>query len=155
MQLPNSDELNTGYLARLFDNTSECYKLFWFKAIVMKIKEGKTVLSYEELVDRMIVDAWYMVTEYHLNLGPRDTLENLIILIKEKNPGLKSSEKETVILDYLATTNDKEIVTKKKTLTYNVPYRLQAPFLKNVKGKTWDVPKADLVYQINQGNKLI
>ena len=155
MQLPYSDELNTGYLARLFDNTSECYKLFWFKAIVMKIKEGKTVLSYEELVDRMIVDAWYMVTEYHLNLGPRDTLENLIILIKEKNPGLKSSEKETVILDYLATTNDKEIVTKKKTLTYNVPYRLQAPFLKNVKGKTWDVPKADLVYQINQENKLI
>ena len=34
MQLPCSEELNIEYLGRLFDNTSECYKFFWFKAIV-------------------------------------------------------------------------------------------------------------------------
>ena len=85
MKLPYSDELNTGYLARLFDNTSECYKLFWFKAIVTAVGNGKLVLTYEELIDKMIADAWYMVTEYHLNLGPKDTLEAVIELIKEKN----------------------------------------------------------------------
>ncbi len=26
MQLPYSEELNIGYLSRLFDNTSNCYK---------------------------------------------------------------------------------------------------------------------------------
>jgi len=26
----------------------------------------------EELIDDMIANAWYMVTEYHLNLGPRN-----------------------------------------------------------------------------------
>ena len=29
----------------------------------------------------MIVNAWYMVTEYHLNLGPRDTLEKVVMYI--------------------------------------------------------------------------
>ena len=37
MQLPYSEELNIEYLGRLFDNTSECYKFFWFKAIVRKV----------------------------------------------------------------------------------------------------------------------
>ena len=57
MQLPYSEELNTGYLARLFDNTSECYKLFWFKSIISKVHEGKTELFYGELIDKMIADA--------------------------------------------------------------------------------------------------
>ena len=83
MQLPYSDELEVPYLSRLFDNTSECYKFFWFQAIITKISEGKKEISYEELVDEMIADAWYMVTEYHLNLGPRDTLESLVHYVQE------------------------------------------------------------------------
>lgn len=78
MQLPYSEELNIENFSRLFDNTSECYKFFWFKAIVGKVVEGKQEITYEELADEMIAEAWYMVTEYHLNLGPRDTLENLV-----------------------------------------------------------------------------
>ncbi len=96
-----------GHIARLFDNTSECYKLFWFKSIISKVHEGKTELFYSELIDKMIADAWYMVTEYHLNLGQKDTLESVILLMKEKNSSLKSSEKEEVILDYLSKTTDK------------------------------------------------
>ena len=156
MQLPYSEELNTGYLARLFDKKSECYKLFWFKAIVEKIKEGETVLSFETLVDHMIVEAWYMVTEYHLNLGPKDGLEEIIILIKEKHPELKASEKKIVLLDYLSCSKEKDILSKKKRLTYNVPYRLQAPFLTNIKGKAaWEVPVTELVQRINQQEHLI
>ena len=100
MQLPYSEELNIEYLGRLFDNTSECYKFFWFQAIVTKLTEGKYELTYEELVDEMIADAWYMVTEYHLNLGPKDTLENLVELIRVKNPELKSCEKKSAIIDF-------------------------------------------------------
>ena len=155
MLLPYSDNLNTGYLARLFDNTSECYKLFWFKAIVTAVGNGKKVLTYEELIDKMIADAWYMVTEYHLNLGPKDTLQSAIELMNAKNPELKSSEKETVIIDYLANSTDKDINSKKRTLTYNVPYRLQAPFLSDLKGTSWNVPAADLASRINQGESLI
>lgn len=155
MKLPSSEALNTGYLARLFDNTSECYKLFWFKAIVTAVGNGKKVLTYEELIDKMIADAWYMVTEYHLNLGPKDTLQAAIGLMNVKNPELKSSEKETVIIDYLSESKDREINSKKRTLTYNVPYRLQAPFLADIKGKAWDIPASDLASRINQGESLI
>lgn len=101
MQLPYSEELNIECLGRLFDKRSECYKFFWFKAIVGKVLDGRLELSYEELVDEMIADAWYMVTEYHLNLGPKDSLESLVHLIKEKYPQLKSSEKKSVLLGYL------------------------------------------------------
>ena len=75
MQLPKSDQLNIASLSRLFDNKSECYKLFWFQAILGFVCDGKQEIRFEELIDEMIADAWYMVTEYHLNLGPRDTLE--------------------------------------------------------------------------------
>lgn len=155
MQLPYSEELNIEYLGRLFDNTSECYKFFWFKAIVTKVIEGKLELTYEELVDEMIADAWYMVTEYHLNLGPKDTLENLVHLIKQKYPELKSCEKKPVILGLLRNTDDREIISKKRTLTYNVPYRLQAPFMENLKGKEWNTAESNLITKINKEERLI
>lgn len=155
MQLPYSEELNIEYLSRLFANTSECYKFFWFKAIVSKVADGKLELSYEELVDEMIADAWYMVTEYHLNLGPKDTLESLVHFIKQKYPELKSCEKKAAIIDFLKNTEDKEIISKKRKLTYNVPYRLQAPFIKNLRDKDWNVSKSNLIAKINQERRLI
>lgn len=155
MQLPYSEELNIEYLGRLFDNTSECYKFFWFKAIVSKVTEGKQELSYEELVNEMITDAWYMVTEYHLNLGPKDTLEGVVNLIKEKYPDLKSCEKKSVILDLLRTTENRDIISKKRTLTYNVPYRLQSPFMSSMKGDAWKASESNLIEKINQEQRLM
>ena len=78
MQLPRSESLNIASLSRLFDNKSECYKLFWFQAILAHVCRGQELISFEQLIDEMIADAWYMVTEYHLNLGPRDTLEKAV-----------------------------------------------------------------------------
>ncbi|MCR4616654.1 MAG: HNH endonuclease [Lachnospiraceae bacterium] len=155
MQLPYSEELNIEYLGRLFDNTSECYKFFWFKAIVSKVIEGCNVITYEELVDEMIADAWYMVTEYHLNLGPKDTLENVVDLIKSKYPEIKSCEKKNAILEFLRNTTDKDIIEKKRTLTRNVPYRLQAPFFDKLKGDAWKTGENDLIARINQEKRLM
>ncbi len=155
LNLPYSDELNIGYLGRLFDNTSECYKFFWFKAILGKVAAGERELSFEELIDEMIADAWYMVTEYHLNLGPKDNLEMTVNTIKEKNPSFASSMKKSDLLAYLKGTKDRDVLKKKRNLIQNVPYRLQAPFLQNIKGKEWDVPKKDLAEKINEVNMLL
>ena len=75
LTVPESEGLRIEYFGHLFDNTSECYKMFWFQVIVEKILAGKSSASYEEITDEMVTDAWYMVAEYHLNLGPRDNLE--------------------------------------------------------------------------------
>ena len=155
MELPYSEKLNIQYLSRLFDNKSECYKLFWFEAIVHKVGAGKEQIFYDELINEMIVSAWYMVSEYHLNLGPSDTLEALVKKAYVIS-GLKASEERNKILEFLSTCEDKEINKMKRVLTYNVPYRLQAPFLEKVKGKTeWNVSEKKLAEKINQEERLI
>lgn len=68
MQLPLDEKLDIAHLEMLFDNMAESYKLFWFHAIVNKVKSGQTRLSYDELINNMIADAWFLVTECHLNL---------------------------------------------------------------------------------------
>lgn len=156
MQLPNSDnlEIEVQYLNRLFEKTSECYKYFWFQAILTKVLEGKDVITYEELIDEMISDAWYMVTEYHLNLGPKDTLERLIHHISCIS-SIKPSEKKGELLDYLKHCEDKEVAQKKRTLTLNVPYRLQAPFMETMKGDAWNVSEGNLIARINREKRLM
>jgi hypothetical protein len=155
MQLPYSEELNIEFLSRIFDNKSESYKLFWFQAIVNKIIAGKHILIYDELINEMIVDAWYMVAEYKLNLGPSDTLETLILYLHDIS-GMKASEKKSQILDYLNHCQDKKVLEMKRTLIQNVPYRLQAPFMVNLKGsKEWNVGVKRLIEKINQEKRLI
>ena len=136
MQIPHSEKLNTASLARLFDNKSESYKLFWFKAILHEVGRGRERMSFRELIRRMIVDAWYMVSEYKLNLGPADTLEKTVLYIAENNDFLPT-EKEEVILSYLETADDRQLREFMRTLSLNVPYRLQAPLMPTPTAKLW------------------
>ena len=154
MQLPHSNELEIQYLSRLFDNTSECYKFFWFQAIICKVLEGKEYITYEELIDEMIADAWFMVTEYHLNLGPKDTLESLVHYLQEISQ-MKPSEKKENIIAYLKNCQDKEVAKRKRTLTKNVPYRLQAPFMDKLRGREWNVSESLLITKINRESRLM
>ncbi|MCR1841508.1 HNH endonuclease domain-containing protein [Murimonas intestini] len=154
MRLPESEYLDINHFSRLFDNMSESYKIFWFQAIVELVLAGKDRMSYDELLNRMIVSAWYMVSEYHLNMGPSDTLEGLVNYIY-KTSGLKSNEKPEKILAYLGQLEDGEFKNKKNVISYNVPYRLQAPFMPSMKGRAWALPKPKLAARINQEKRLI
>ena len=51
MQLPYSEELNIGYLSRLFDNTTNCYKFFWFQAILSKLDSEHSRFTFDELIN--------------------------------------------------------------------------------------------------------
>lgn len=152
--LPQDDSLEISYLSHLFDNMSECYKLFWFQAMITFISKGKSIITYDELVNEMIADAWYMVSEYRLNLGPSDTLEALIHYIYNTS-GMKTSEKKEILLDYLKNSDDAEVKKKKRILINEVPYRLQAPFMKLLKGREWNGSKKELAMKINQEKRLI
>jgi len=147
MNLPYSEELNIETLGRLFDNKAECYKLFWFQAIMTKVSLGQDTMSFDELINEMIADAWYMVTEYHLNLGPNDTLEKVVNHIKGTTDFGPTVKKDT-ILNYLALADDREVRRFKKTLSNEVPYRLQAPFL-DTAGFKWQEGSARRAAAIN------
>ena len=45
MQLPKSEQLNIASLSRLFDNKSECYKLFWFQAVLNYVCKNLGLIS--------------------------------------------------------------------------------------------------------------
>lgn len=159
MQLPYSDELNIGYLSRLFDNTSNCYKFFWFQAILRKIDGEHNRFSFDELINEMIADAWYMVTEYHLRLGPLGITDNLEEVVKyiHKEYGYASSEKREKLLSFLQTTDDRKIRKYKSDLTLNVPYRLQVPFYDEItiEKSMWNSSKEALTAEINRQSRLI
>ena len=40
MNLPQSSQLNIGYFSRLFDNTTNCYKFFWFKGLLKNLEDA-------------------------------------------------------------------------------------------------------------------
>ena len=113
IELPYSEELNIGYLSRMLDpdRTTNCYKFFWFQAILNKLSLEHTRFTYDELINEMIADAWYMVTEYHLHLGPngvKDNLEEAVKYIESIMP-FRPSEKSAVILSYLQKSDDKKL----------------------------------------------
>ena len=159
MNLPYSDELNIGYLSRLFDNTTNCYKFFWFQAILRKVDANHRMFTFTELIDEMICEAWYMVTEYHLHLGPIDSTDNLEEVVKyiHKNYAIRSSEKREKLLAFLQKSDDKKIRKYKSDLTLNVPYRLQVPFYDDItiERSTWYGPKDALTDKINRQKRLI
>ena len=154
MQLPYSDQLNIAALSRLFDNKAECYKLFWFQAILEKVCAGKSDILYEELIDEMIANAWYMVTEYHLNLGPRDTLEKTVDYIFQMTD-LKPSVKRQDILDWLKQCDESVVTKYKRDLTLNVPYRLQVPLFESLRPKDLDCSPQKQAFLINQQKRLM
>ena len=159
MQLPYSEELNIGYLSKLFENTTNCYKFFWFQAILRKMDGVRSRFTFDELINEMIADAWYMVTEYHLRLGPlgiTDNLEEVVKYIHEKY-GFAPAEKREKILEFLQEVEDKRIIKYKSDLTLNVPYRLQVPFYDeiNIARNMWNGSKKILISEINRQKRLI
>lgn len=154
MQLPQSDQVCIQKLSKIFEKKSESYKLFWFQAILNKVIDGNDCLTFDELINEMIADSWYMVTEYRLNLGPSDTLEALVHYIYNIS-GLKTSEKKSNIIAYLSTCKDRKVAEMKRTLTQEVPFRLQAPFLKQIKSHVWSGSKKKLTEEINREKRLI
>lgn len=159
MQLPYSEELNIGHLSRLFENTTNCYKFFWFQAILRKIDGVHCRFTFDELINEMIADAWHMVTEYHLRLGPLGITDNLEEVVKYiyENYGIIPSEKREKLLEFLQKTEDKRILKYKSDLTLNVPYRLQVPFYDeiNIERNMWNGSKQNLTNEINRQKRLI
>ena len=137
MNLPYSDNLNIGYLSRLFDRNRvfNCYKYFWMLAILNKISVEKTSFTYNELLDEMIVHAWYMVTEFNLKLGPCNTTDNLEEVVRYISTEYKlaSTVEEGKLHEFLRTTENVRIDKYKEKLIVNVPYCLQSPFYPAIK----------------------
>lgn len=63
------NKLDTDKFARMFDNKAQSYKFYWFEAILNLTKMSDEDLSFEDIIDEMICEAWHTVTHYHLRLA--------------------------------------------------------------------------------------
>ena len=132
--LYNSPYYSGNQFTKLFDNMSESYKLFWFKAVLKHVKNNELQMKFDDLVIDMFASAWYMVTEYKLNLGPSDTLEKTIIYVSNKYK-FNNNSKETELIKFFKETDDEVITGAKNILINYVPYRIMSPLLEGVKDK--------------------
>ena len=152
--IPFDEKLNIGVLSKVFERKriSNCYKYFWFQAILENIAEDKVVFTYDEILNQMIEDAWYMVTEFKLCLGPCNTTDNLEEVVKyiHSKSNISSTAKRGSVIQYLKENTDPQIKKYKNCLIENVPYCMQSPFYSSIKN-----PGQSKVYKINEQAHLL
>ena len=54
--------------SRMIKDPSYCYKFYWLEALVVLISQGIAESTFDEVIDEMIVNAWYSVREFHIHL---------------------------------------------------------------------------------------
>ena len=133
LEIVYENNLDTDKFARMFNNRAQSYKFYWFEAILNLTKDTDEDLTFEEIIDEMICEAWHTVTHYHLRLGPtvngnaENFLEHAINTLNgtvsdlPQNPSRK--ELKTAI-----SSCEKELKRDKMRLTDYVPYKLLYPF---------------------------
>ena len=150
---PLDSKLKINELSRIFDSKSESYKLFWFGALLSKIREDKRELTFNELVDDMIATAWYMVSEFHLNLGPSDTMEKFILTLQDSTT-LKPTEEKGSIISFLNSNQFDFIEKTKKVLINEVPYRILSTMV-DLNSDDWKKGSKARIEMINRNDGLI
>lgn len=152
-QLKYINELNTESFIHMLDDPTECYKFYWLDALLNIFSLGKSEINFDDVLNKMIVDAWYSVVEYHLHLGPKNasgkimnSLERAAIKLAQVS-GLPGDADEPSIIENIQV-NEKEILDEKKQLVLNVPYRLLSSFMPEIGGndKLWDQRKRMIAY---------
>lgn len=129
--------------SNMMKDPSFCYKFYWLEAIVILISEGVHQTTFSDLIDEMIANAWYSVTEFHVHLSGvvsgevRDGLERAVLKLQSisgLNPNASKMEIKEAIKAHEA-----ELRNEKKQLTNMVPYRaLSGFFVKRDANVNWE-----------------
>lgn len=133
LKIVYENNLDTDKFVLMFNNKTQSYKFYWFEAILNLIKEKDYDLTFDEVIDEMIYEAWHTVTHYHLRLGPtvngnaENFLEHAIKIINSNVPGLSQNPSREELKSAIKLC-EKELKRDKTRLTDYVPYKLLYPF---------------------------
>ena len=145
----------------MMKDPSYCYKFYWLEAIVKLISRNVEETTFNEIIDEMIVNAWYSVCEFHIHLSGiqngevRDGLERAVLKLKEitgLNANASSAEIHNAINEHAS-----ELKPYKEQLTNMVPYRALAGFFqKTEKQVNWESARRVIAFmdEVNQTNTL-
>lgn len=135
MTLPQSEELSTSAMNRVFDDTTATYKFYWLLSLLdMHVLGQQVEMPALKVAARMVAYAWYPIEYFKLSFGRGDSMSNIIPEVANLT-GItvddKLEDKNNAIND--AVTSNKQVKNKVKILLNNVPYRFQYPWI-NAKG---------------------
>ena len=148
-----SNKLDLKRFMQMLDDTTECYKFYWFDAILSLMAENRLEMEFDEIINRMIADVWYSISEYHLCLGLKDgtgkimnSLQRAVEKLIENTELEPDAGREKIIAEIKK--NSKLIKEEKYQISKMAPYRLLSPFLNDVDGnnKIWNQKKRLIAY---------
>lgn len=121
--------------SKMMNSPSYCYKFYWLEAIVQLISANKTEATYDEIINKMISNAWYPVLEYHIHLSGiygeniiKDNLERTVLRLQELSQLANNASDIEIMNNLHEFSEDKELRFYKKELTKNVPYKALSGF---------------------------
>ena len=121
--------------SKMMNSPSYCYKFYWLEAIVQLISANKTEATYDEIINKMISNAWYPVLEYHIHLSGiygkdiiKDNLERAVLRLQELSQLANNASDIEITNNLHEFSEDKELRFYKKELTKNVPYKALSGF---------------------------
>ena len=127
------NKLDIEGFSRMMKDPSYCYKFYWLEAIVQLIAENKTEVTYGEIIDEMITNAWYSVVEFHIHLSGiwgtgeiKDNLERAVLKLQELSD-LPANATRIEIKNAISL-YEQELHAEKQALTLNVPYKALSGF---------------------------
>lgn len=165
LNMPESKNVDYRIFSRLLDDDKvvASYKMYWLLGILDEVALGNTEIEFKKIISRMIVYSWYPIIQFKLNYGMFDNLKKPVNHIAVKY-SLSNNCDEVKLLDFIYSSDDKELNKMMKELTYNVPYRLLSPFfeeklkgqkdsIKNKMITELSVESENCLYKIIKGKK--
>lgn len=130
MQIPQSEQLTTRYLNRVFDNTVATYKYYWFLSILdLFVKQGKTRMNVWDIMILMVAHAWYPVNYFRLSFGNSESLYRAILTLqREKQIPINICIPDLIDMLKLLVQRP-EIRKQLNFLQQNVPFRFLRPWI--------------------------
>ncbi len=130
MYLPPPNNISTTKLAQLFNSTSATYKFYWFISILeIYGRKQEQKISFEEILTRMIANAWYPIHYFKLSFGQQDMLSDYIKSI-QLITNLPIDADKNKIQQTLLSSDNVKVWSMINNLSNNVPYRFLSPWIK-------------------------
>ena len=129
MQLPVQQIISTRLLAQVFNSTSATYKFYWFISILeIYTNRQDRRIRFDEILTRMIANAWYPIHYFRLSFGMQDKLSENIKEIQAITNIPIDVDKET-LQKLLLSSTDQRVWKLINNFSLQVPYRFLSPWI--------------------------
>lgn len=132
LHLPSSEwQLDVEALSRMFNDTTNSYKILFFRAVLLTIRKGQLKarrrIPLADITAKMFVSTWITSGYYRLSFGPNDKLSSVLAALSLDTAGtsLSAPEFEGQLEDQI---RDSFQPIDLGEIQRYAPYRLLRPF---------------------------